>query len=396
MKITQAKTMTTTTTATMAFALVIGAQGLVGCVADLGGSELGVEAGEEGKDEGAVVIGSVDWQEASSLAEGTAQRQNARAVAYLDIPATGSRCTGFLIAPNVIMTNQHCIPEAGAARGVRAYFRYEQGAAGDTPVDCSGFIGNDAALDYALLQCTTSPGDTLGVVELDARNARSGEGVYALHQNCDYYADPNCAPTKKLSPGTVRQVGNEIGHDADTLGGSSGSPVFAANSHKVIGLHHVGSGGNAMGRGTMNYAVPMTRIVPTLQQRYPGLQLGARAPTTTTTTPPTSDLYEPNDTRAGATAVQVPFASQNARIDANDNDLFTFNSDGRARNIRVTFTHAQGDLDVYVTDAAGAELARSIGTTDVEAIAQAFPAGPVVVRVVGYKGATGAFTLSVQ
>lgn len=367
-----------------------------GCVADLGGSDDDVGAAAAGKDEGAVILGSIDWQEASSLAEGTAQRQNARAVAYLDIPSQGSRCTGFLIAPDVIMTNNHCIPQASSAAGVRAFFHYEQGAAGDNGVDCSVFVGNDAALDYALLQCPSRPGDTLGVVELENRNARSGEAVYDIHQNCDYYTTPSCAPTKKLSPGQVSSVGNEIGHTADTLGGSSGSPLFAANSHKVIGLHHVGSGGNASGRGTINYAVPMTRIVPALMQRYPGLQLGARAPTTTTPVPPTTDLYEPNDTRQGATAVQLPFASQNARLDANDTDLFVFNSDGAARSINLSFTHAAGDLDLYVYDGAGNALASSAGTTNRESINKAFAAGPVIVRVVGYRGATGTYSLDVR
>lgn len=395
---TPTKNATKTTTLTT-LALVVGAPALLGCVADLGGSESDLTAADAGEEKGAVILGAIDWQEASTLAAGTAQRENAHAVAYLDIPAAGSRCTGFLIAPDVIMTNQHCIPQASAARGVKAYFRYEQGAGQDVAVDCSGFLGNDAALDYALLQCTTRPGDTHGVVELDARNARTNEGVYAIHQNCDYYSDPNCAPTKKLSPGSVKTTGNEFGHSADTLGGSSGSPVFASNSHKVIGLHHVGSGGNNMGRGTINYAVPMSRIVPTLQQRFPGLQLGARAPTTSPTSPSvpaTSDLYEPNDTRQGATAVQLPFTSQDARLDAGDTDLFTFNSDGRARTLSLRFNNAAGDLDLYVYNQSGTEIAKSIGTTDVESISKSLPAGQVFVRVVGYNGATGGYELGLR
>lgn len=379
--------------------VVVGSFSFVGCVADLGGSD-GIDAVDGGKDEGAVILGSVDWQEASSIAEGTAQRQNARAVAYLDIPAMGSRCTGFLIAPDTIMTNHHCIPQASAARGVSAYFHYEQNAAGDSPVDCSVFVGNDDALDYALLQCPSRPGDSLGVVELDARNARRGEAAYVIHQNCDYYADPNCAPTKKLSPGSVQSApsssNSDIGHSADTLGGSSGSPLFAGDSHKVIGLHHVGTGGNNMGRGSMNYAVPMARIVPELARRFPGLQLGGRAPTTQPTTPATTDLYEPNDTRGGATAVQLPFASQGARLDAADTDLFTFNSDGGARTISLGFRHAAGDLDLYVYDAAGQQIAVSNGTSAVERVAGALPAGQVFVRVVGYQNATGDYTLTVQ
>ena len=391
----------TQTSSLCGLGLFIGAQLLSACSSDLDGSHAEeISAASISKGEGAVILGSVDWQEASSLAEGTAARQNARAVAYLNIPAVASRCTAFLIAPDVIMTNQHCIPDAASAQGVTAYFHYEQGGSTEVAVDCSGFIGNDAALDYALLQCASRPGDTLGTVDLENRNARTGERVYVIHQNCDYFSDPNCAPTKKLSAGTVQQVGNEVGHSADTLGGSSGSPVFAGDTHTVIALHHAGAGSDANGRGSMNYAVPMTRILPVLLQRYPGLQLGGRAPTPTAptapTTPTTTDLYEPNDTRAGATVVQLPFSSQDASIDANDDDVFTFTSDGRSLTIRMTCSHAQGDLDMYVYDATGAELARSIGTSGVELISQGFPAGAVFVRVIGYREARGAYTLSVQ
>jgi hypothetical protein len=348
------------------------------------------------KQEGAVVIGDVDWQEASLLPEGTAERANASAVAYLDLPAAGSRCTGFLITPDVLLTNHHCVPDASAARGARAFFRYESGVAGDTPVDCSTFVGNDLTLDFALLQCAGRPGDTFGTVSLTARAARRGEAVYVIHQNCDYYSAPSCLPTKKLSAGSALGVDVEISHDADTLGGSSGSPLFARDTHEVVGLHHVGLGNDGRGRGTMNRAVAMSRIVPVLQQRYPGLVLGGSAPVTTTpATPPTTDAYEPNDTFGGSTSVAVPFASLGARIDANDMDIYALVADGAPRSFTLRFTHAQGDLDLYVYDVAGSVIARSVGVTDVEQIDGAFT-GPVRVVVLGYGGATGAYTLTLR
>lgn len=370
---------------------------VAGCAVDLDVDSAGLDVADS-EEKSAVIINTIDWQEAATLAEGTAERANSKAVAYISIPARGTRCTGFMISPDVLMTNEHCISQAADARGVTANFRYELNATSSQTFDCSTFVGNDAALDYALLQCTGRPGDVVGVVDIDARPARRDEAVYAIHQNCDYYTDRSCAPTKKLSPGLVRQTGGaEFGHDADTLGGSSGSPVFAKSSHKVIGLHHVGRGGNNMGRGTMNMAVSMANIVPVLRQRYPGLQLGARAPADTPSTPaPTTDSYEPNDTRAGAASITLPFASTTARIDANDLDVYGFTSDGGARTITLTFTHAQGDLDLVVEDATGAAVARSAGVSNVERIAKALPAGPLFVRVLGYRGAQGAYTLTVQ
>jgi len=371
------------------------------CVAELGSEPAVSIADEGGKDSAAVIIGSVDWVDVIALAEGSAARANASAVAYLSIPAAGSRCTGFLIAPNVLMTNHHCIPTADAARGVEASFRYQTGAAAEAPVDCSTFIGNDATLDFALLQCAGRPGDQYGVVGLEARAARSAERVYVVHQNCDYYTDSSCAPTKKYSAGVVRQTGNEIGHDADTLGGSSGSPLFAEGSHAVIGLHHAGAGNGGNGRGSINWAVPMARIVPVLQQRFPGLTLGATTPSAPSApSAPTSDLYEPNDTRGGATVASLPFSSvAGAAIQANpqvrDVDVFSFTAANTVVTVDLALRHAAGDLDVYITDAAGQQVASSTGTTDREHIQRTFN-GTYFVVVAGYGGAGGAYTLTVR
>lgn len=366
---------------------------LLGCAVDVtqDGADAKVAQGDD-----AVIVGGVQWQEAAALPEGSAERASSRSVAYLSIPAAGTRCTGFLIAPDVLMTNEHCIPNAASAQGARALFQYEEGGpTTDAGVDCSEFLGNDAGLDFALLRCVGRPGDTYGVVALEATTPSKNADVYVVHQNCDYYTDPSCAPTKKYSPGRVTATSPEIGHDADTLGGSSGSPVFSRVTHGVIGLHHVGLGNDGNGRGSQNRAVPMTSILPVLAQRYPGITLGAQAPADLA--PPAlqvADGYEPNDQLAGAIAVQLPFASVDARVAAGDLDHYRFTAPG-ARTIRLSFQHAAGDLDLYALDEAGAVLGRSVGTTDVEEIALN-AVGNVVIRVIGYRGAVGSYVLDVR
>ena len=182
------------------------------------------------------------------------------------------------------------------------------------------------------------------------------------------------------------------------------SPVFSSTSHEVVALHHVGIGGNAQGRGTENHAVPMTSVLAALHAHYPGLELGARAPSTTPTTPTTppapttTDGYEPNDTRAGATSVTVPFASEGADIaGGGDVDNYAFTA-GAASVVHVDLVHAHGDLDVYVYDANGNVIAKSDGVSDSEeAVVPASAAGLVVVAsVVGYRGATGSYTISLR
>ena len=380
------------------FGIVFGGT-LSGCVSELVDDTADVDLGGDpltDRDD-ALIIGAIDWQEASSLPQGSAQRANADAVAYVSIPRRGSRCTGFLVAPDVLMTNHHCIPDAASAAGVTAQFRYEAGATNDTRVDCSGFIGNDAALDYALLRCASRPGDVVGVVGLDTGTARTNEGVYAIHQNCDYYTQSNCRPNKKYSPGKVTRLTAEIGHDADTLGGSSGSPVFAADTHNVIGLHHSGSGNNGNGRGTVNWAVPMSRIVPAIQQRHPGLQLGAQTPSTPSTpsTPiNTGDGYEPNNTLSGATRVAAPFNSQGARLDTGDVDAFAFTGAGQHTFI-LTLGAGSGNLDLYILNTAGQTLARAASNNTTERLSGTVR-GDVIIAVAGRDGATGNYSLQVR
>ena len=365
--------------------------GTFGCTHELAAPHVQTGAADSKGD--AVIVGGVNWQESVSLPAGSAERANASAVAHLDIPAEGVRCTGFLITNDVLMTNEHCLPAATSAQGARAYFRYEQGAPNDPGVVCDTLLGRDAELDFALLSCVGSPGDRYGVVELDAGRAQAGAPIYMIHQNCDYYTDPSCDPTKKYSPGAITAMRSDIGHDADTLGGSSGSPLFSRTTHRVIGLHHVGSGNDGNGRGSENGAVPMSSIVPVLRERYPGLLLGPRAPTDNGPQA-VDDGYEPNNTLAGAFLVNAPFASTGAVLDAGDDDFFRFAGGGQ-RTIELTFSHATGDLDLYLYDSSGQATGHSNGTADTERIEGTFPDALVIVRVVGYQGAQGAYTLTV-
>lgn len=106
------------------------------------------------------------------------------------------------------------------------------------------------------------------------------------------------------------------------------------------------------------------------------------------------DRFEENDTFAtaanlGAVAGTTTVGSL---VQADANDWYKFTTSGRstsANSVRLTFTHAQGDLDVELYNASGALLGRSQGTTNSEALSLANrAAGTYYVRVYGYRGAT--------
>lgn len=380
---------------------------LTGClVENESGPQSDVVTGNLGEKLDPVIVGDVNWTESSSLPATNARRIAGRPVALLWLPAVGARCTGFLISADVIITNHHCVGQAGDARDAYAVFDAEAGV-GDSQrdfVDCSEFIGADATLDMALLRCTTRPGDRHGVVALsDAAPAR-GDAIYVVHQNCDYYRDSSCQPDKKVSVGNIVGVDTEeYSYDADTLGGSSGAALFDAQN-RVVGLHHVGVGGDQMGRGDYNRAVRMNRILPVIQSRYPSVfSAPAPAPSTDTSqsapaVDPSVDQFEPNNDRATSTTVNVGFDNAGLFIAASDKDMYKLVLPTR-RTVRITMnlTHANGDLDLYLyKSGTTTAVAKSDTVTDTESIYVTLGAGTYYIAAVGYQGATGAYRLRVQ
>jgi hypothetical protein len=347
-------------------------------------------------DTGAVIVGALNWVETTTLTTAGAERQNANKVGYLSIPAKGTRCTAFLIANDVVMTNEHCISSQAQAEGAQVSFRRELGVPWSEmqTYACGTFIGDDAALDFALLRCSGNPGATLGTVALEARNVSSGDPLYVIHQNCDYYTTPGCDPTKKYSPGQVTGVSGDVRHNADTLGGSSGSPVFSSSSHKVFALHHVGVGGNASGRGSYNGAVPMTKILPELATRFPTLVLGSAGPSTSGA-PFVGDGFEPNNNAAEASTLGGSFSADGLTITTGDVDIFRLDVVAGARiAASIAFTHAAGDLDValYAGSLAGTAIAKSDSATDDESIVvENAAAGTYYFVVYGYNGAVNTY-----
>ncbi|XHF06338.1 trypsin-like peptidase domain-containing protein [Archangium gephyra] len=207
--------------------------------------------------ESPVIVGSVNWTAATSLSSTSTERTRSKAVGYLSIPAVGSRCTAWLVANDKIVTNNHCIGSSADAVGAKVSFNYEDGVASTSRIwyDCSIFVKTWTAEDMTVLTCKALngylPGQVYGKLTVASANAVNSSSMYVIHQNCDYNATPSCVPNKKYSPGTVLNTNwssNELSYNADTLGGSSGSPVLAgasaANAHYVIGLHHVGVGSN--------------------------------------------------------------------------------------------------------------------------------------------------------
>jgi V8-like Glu-specific endopeptidase len=225
-----------------------------------------------------VIVGDFEpnWLGIESVEDAKILEQS-KTVGRLILPAKrNAACTAFLISDDMVMTNRHCVKGPEDAVGAKIYFNYIN--EGDHQIfKCDQFITNNEKLDYAILKCEGSPGSIYGKVKLSQAKPETGMHIYIIHQNCDFYQNPSCKRTQKVSFGMVTgQFSFRINHNADTLPGSSGSPIFSLDTHEVIGLHNNGSGheeinGRRNGRGKMNLGIKMFEIVKEIQTIFPDL-----------------------------------------------------------------------------------------------------------------------------
>ncbi|MFI5390585.1 MAG: trypsin-like serine peptidase [Bacteriovoracales bacterium] len=213
----------------------------------------------EEKTEG-VVVGAINWIEVKNNLRPEIISKT-KPVADIYIPTNQSRCTGFLISQNILMTNYHCVSDAILAVGVLADFSHEIDSNHKDEYSCEKFLYSNKDLDFTLLECEGNPGEKLGFLSLESESVGLGDPVYMIHHNCDYIEEPACDYTKKLSYGKVIRVEEDgIYNTTDSLLGSSGSPVISALTGKVVGIHHSGEVTGNNQRGPYNIAIPSKKI----------------------------------------------------------------------------------------------------------------------------------------
>lgn len=203
------------------------------------------------------IIGPIDWIKYNQTGD-EAQNANEQAVAQVKIPAIIASCTGFLINEDTLMTNNHCIGSASNAVNVTAIFRDEEGKR--TTFVCDQFLTTNFQYDFSLVKCKNSPGKTFGWVGLSNERPEVYSRIYVVQENCDYLTNPHCTIDKYVAFGEV--LGSQttrVYHDADTLAGSSGSPIFSDDTQQVIALHNAGSV-TSDPSSAKNGGVPMYKI----------------------------------------------------------------------------------------------------------------------------------------
>lgn len=185
-------------------------------------------------------------------------------------------CTAWRVGSDDLMfTNNHCMTSQNEASATEIWFNYQSSTC-DGPADgavvkvsADKLISTDYTLDYSLFKVSDASAiSSFGNFGLEVRDAVLTEEIYIPQHGSgdpkqlailsDMNLDGLCQVDDEDHFG--RADGTDIGYLCDTIGGSSGAPVVASESHRAIALHHSG--------GCMNSGVKMSLIWPKVARHF--------------------------------------------------------------------------------------------------------------------------------
>ncbi len=161
-----------------------------------------------------------------------------RAVVKL-LRGDGGSGTGFLVAPGILLTNHHVLPDAATAASAITLANYETAPPGaslgrpaSVPLDPDGLFVTNAELDFTF--CAVKGLDFLGSVALDRNSLNIGP-----NETVNIIQHPRGRPKEvAIKDNHVIKADSVVIHYAcSTEPGSSGSPVFN-NQWEPVALHH--------------------------------------------------------------------------------------------------------------------------------------------------------------
>jgi len=221
-----------------------------------------------------------NFRPVSFLAEGAAV---ARAVAKVAVGSTGQVGTGFICSPGLFITNRHVLPDPAAAHSARIEFDFLEGEAVQPthyrldPEAC--FVVDEVEeRDYAIVKLGDRIGgpsepEAFGWCPMSDASDKHSIGEFA-----NIIQHPEGGPKQVVLQDNLIAARSDFAlhYLADTLGGSSGSPVFN-NEWQAIALHHWGAAFNELtpdrnyDPNSVNEGIRISQIISHVREQFPAL-----------------------------------------------------------------------------------------------------------------------------
>ncbi|GIE34042.1 hypothetical protein Ait01nite_070870 [Actinoplanes italicus] len=153
--------------------------------------------------------------------------------------------TGFLIAPSLLLTNNHVLPDAGAASSVLLEMNYENdldnrpAAVTAYRLDPETLFVTDERLDYTVVAVAAGPGGAAPGDAFGWNRLVRGQGKIVIGEPVNVIGHPD-GRRKEIAVrenSLLYQLDDFLQYGADTQPGSSGSPAFN-DQWEVVALHH--------------------------------------------------------------------------------------------------------------------------------------------------------------
>lgn len=173
-------------------------------------------------------------------------------------------CTGFLVARRVMMTNEHCVrSEFILSESSFVEFRYENTAENYQRTKILNVRRYDkgTVFDFATVELANDFGNSPLSFSVNEKTGSEHVTYVIQHPGGEFkkIAIKDCAILKSNIPGDQSndsEADSDVEHSCDTLGRSSGSPVFQDGS--VVALHYRSNRGD---KGKPNRATRIEKIL---------------------------------------------------------------------------------------------------------------------------------------
>ena len=155
--------------------------------------------------------------------------------------------TGFMVSPQLLLTNNHVLENAEAGREARIVFNFQDDPAGNAQPTVTfalapeHFFLTSKPLDFSLIAVVERSVEGRGIEEFGWLRLIEDEGKVINGEYVTIVQHPNGHP-KQIAlreNQIIDMLENFIHYHTDTAPGSSGSPLFN-DQWEVVGIHHSG------------------------------------------------------------------------------------------------------------------------------------------------------------